>query len=106
MDGRPDRKWPRFRHSTRSSPNWRSGYTAASSHISVKEFRVGVPKRKVSKARQGERRAHLAISAPPLVECEHCHELKRAHHVCPTCGWYAGREAVVIEPVTPVEGQR
>ena len=26
--------------------------------------------------------------------------------VCPTCGWYAGREAVVIEPVAPVEGQR
>ena len=51
---------------------------------------MGVPKRKVSKARQGERRSHLAISAPPLVECEHCHELKRAHHVCPTCGWYNG----------------
>ena len=29
---------------------------------------MGVPKRKVSKARQGERRAHLAIGAPPLVE--------------------------------------
>ena len=50
--------------------------------------------------------AHLAISAPPLVECEHCHELHRAHHVCPTCGWYNGREAVAIEPVAPVEGQR
>ena len=71
-----------------------------------RSFRVGVPKRKVSKARQGERRAHLAISAPPLVECEHCHELKRAHHVCPTCGWYTGREAVTIEPVAPAEGQR
>ena len=47
---------------------------------------MGVPKRKVSKARQGERRSHLAISAPPLVECSHCHELKLAHHVCPTCG--------------------
>lgn len=83
-----------------------SGYTAAFPLSSVKEFRVGVPKRKVSKARQGERRAHLAISAPPLVECEHCHELHRAHHVCPTCGWYNGREAVAIEPVAPVEGQR
>jgi large subunit ribosomal protein L32 len=67
---------------------------------------VGVPKRKVSKARQGERRAHLAISAPPLVECEQCHELKRAHHVCPTCGWYNGREAVTIEAVGPAEGQQ
>ena len=46
------------------------------------------------------------ISAPPLVEYDHCHELKRAHHVCPTCGWYAGREAVTIEPVTPVDNQR
>ena len=36
----------------------------------------------------------------------HVLRLKRAHHVCPTCGWYGGREAVEIEPVTPVEGQR
>jgi len=67
---------------------------------------VGVPKRKVSKARQGERRAHLAISGPPLVECTHCHELKLSHHVCPTCGYYNGREAVVIESTAPAEGQR
>ena len=67
---------------------------------------MGVPKRKVSKARQGERRAHLAIGAPPLVECDHCHELKRAHHVCPTCGYYNGREAVSVERATPGEGQR
>jgi large subunit ribosomal protein L32 len=66
---------------------------------------VGVPKRRVSKARQGERRAHLAIGAPALVECDHCHELKRAHHVCPTCGYYNGREAVSIEPVSPAESQ-
>jgi large subunit ribosomal protein L32 len=68
---------------------------------------VGVPKRKVSKARKGERRAHLALSVPPLVECSHCHELKRAHHVCPTCGYYGGREAVPVESpgVAPGEGQ-
>lgn len=67
---------------------------------------MGVPKRKVSKARQGERRAHLAISAPPLVECTHCHELKLSHHVCPTCGYYDGREVVTIESNAPAEGQR
>ncbi len=66
---------------------------------------MGVPKRKVSKARQGERRAHLAISAPALVECDHCHELKRAHHVCPTCGYYDGREAVAIESASATEAQ-
>jgi large subunit ribosomal protein L32 len=67
---------------------------------------VGVPKRKVSKARQGRRRAHHALRAPALVECDHCHELKRAHHACPTCGYYNGREAVPVAPVTPAEGQR
>jgi large subunit ribosomal protein L32 len=67
---------------------------------------VGVPKRKVSKARQGERRAHLSIAPPPLVECDHCHELKRAHHACPTCGYYNGREAIRIESAAPAEGQR
>jgi large subunit ribosomal protein L32 len=67
---------------------------------------VGVPKRRVSTARKGERRAHLAIAAPALVECAHCHELKRSHHACPTCGYYNGREAIAIKPVTPAEEQR
>ena len=49
---------------------------------------MGVPKRRVSHARQGERRAHLAIDLPKLEECPHCHEMKRPHHVCPNCGYY------------------
>jgi large subunit ribosomal protein L32 len=65
---------------------------------------LGVPKRKVSKARQGERRAHLGLTPPSLVECDHCHELKLAYHVCPTCGYYDGREVVKLEPTAPVEG--
>jgi large subunit ribosomal protein L32 len=67
---------------------------------------VGVPKRKVSKARQGERRAHLSLRAPALVECDHCHELKRAHHACPTCGYHNGREAISLPPTTPSDGGR
>ena len=49
---------------------------------------MGVPKRRVSHARQGERRAHLAIDLPKLEECPHCHEMKQPHHVCPNCGYY------------------
>ncbi len=55
---------------------------------------MGVPKRKVSHARQGERRSHLAISTPRLIECSHCHQPKLPHRVCPNCGWYKGRLAV------------
>ena len=55
---------------------------------------MGVPKRRVSHARQGERRSHLAIGTPTLEECSHCHEMKLPHHVCPNCGYYQGRQAV------------
>jgi large subunit ribosomal protein L32 len=57
---------------------------------------MGLPKRKVSRARQGDRRAHLALRLPDLVECTHCHAPKRSHHACPSCGYYDGRPALAI----------
>lgn len=59
---------------------------------------MGVPKRRVSHARQGERRSHLAIDLPHLEECSHCHETKQQHHVCPNCGYYNGRLAIELKP--------
>ena len=61
---------------------------------------MGVPKRRVSHARQGERRAHLAIDLPGLEECPHCHEMKLPHRVCPNGGYYQGRLAVPPKPVS------
>ena len=61
---------------------------------------MGVPKRRVSHARQGERRAHLAIDLPGLEQCPHCHEMKLPHRVCPNCGHYQGRLAVPPKPVS------
>lgn len=58
-------------------------------------------KRKYSKARQGERRAHLALKAPEIVECPNCHKMKRPHTVCPECGFYNGTQ--VIKPKTKNE---
>lgn len=55
------------------------------------------PKRKYAKARQGKRRSHLHLQQPVLNECPQCHSFKLAHHVCPTCGSYAGREVVEIK---------
>ena len=40
------------------------------------------------------RRAHDALSAANPNECPSCGELKRPHHVCPSCGHYADREVV------------
>ena len=56
-----------------------------------------LPKRKTSKARQGKRRSHLAVTPPALDNCPQCHSPKSPHHVCPTCGTYAGREVIEME---------
>lgn len=58
---------------------------------------MGVPKRKVSHARQGDRRSHHALGMPALEECPHCHEPKQTHHACPNCGYYKGRLALDLK---------
>jgi large subunit ribosomal protein L32 len=47
-----------------------------------------------------DRRSHHALRAPSLVECDHCHQPKLAHRVCPTCGYHQGRQAVEIKQRT------
>jgi large subunit ribosomal protein L32 len=56
-----------------------------------------LPKRKYAKARQGERRSHLGVNAPTLVECPQCHTPKPPHRVCLTCGTYDGRQVIEIK---------
>ena len=56
-----------------------------------------LPKRKYAKARQGKRRGHLGLSPTSIEYCPQCHSPKLPHHVCPTCGSYAGREVIEIE---------
>ncbi len=58
---------------------------------------VPLPKRKYAKARAGKRRSHLGVVAPTLDECPQCHSTKLAHHVCPTCGTYDGREVLKVK---------
>ncbi|MBE9501611.1 MAG: 50S ribosomal protein L32 [Dehalococcoidia bacterium] len=58
---------------------------------------MAVPKRKTSKARKRERRSHMALSLPAIDYCPQCHSPKLAHHVCPTCGSYRGREVMKVK---------
>jgi large subunit ribosomal protein L32 len=53
-----------------------------------------VPKRKTGRAVVRMRRAHHALVNPAQSECPQCHQPKLPHHVCPSCGYYKGKEVV------------
>ena len=57
---------------------------------------MAVPKRKTSKARRDKRRAQHGISLTSVNVCPNCGSPTRAHHVCPTCKTYRGRD---IQPL-------
>jgi len=59
---------------------------------------MGNPARKTYRAKRDSRRAQtMKITAPGIVECPQCHEMKLAHRVCKKCGYYKGREVVSIQ---------
>jgi large subunit ribosomal protein L32 len=60
---------------------------------------MAVPKKKVSKSRRNQRRAHDSLKTMSSAECANCGELKRPHHVCGACGHYDGREVVEVAAI-------
>lgn len=61
---------------------------------------MGVPKRKPSKSRQRMRRAYNSVlKLPQIIACTQCDAPCQPHRVCPSCGYYGGRQVVNIEAV-------
>lgn len=59
---------------------------------------MAVPKKKTSKAKSRSRRASAwRLERPARSVCPRCNAVKLPHRVCPTCGWYKGRQAVEVE---------
>lgn len=54
------------------------------------------PKRRHSKRRTSQRRAHDFLKVKGLTECPSCHERVLPHRVCPFCGKYKNREIVEV----------
>ena len=54
------------------------------------------PKRRHSKRRTSNRRAHDHLVAPARINCPNCKESKSPHRACPHCGYYKGREVVEV----------
>ena len=47
-----------------------------------------LPKRRISKARKGRRRAHNAVKPVSMQKCKKCGRPVRPHFACEYCGYY------------------
>jgi large subunit ribosomal protein L32 len=56
-----------------------------------------LPKRKISKQRKNNRRAHNALTGATLSKCPECKKLKPAHQVCPFCGTYKDVQVINVK---------
>jgi len=74
-------------------------YRASDRCPSVLEWSVmATPKKRASKARSRRRRAiNMALRAPQLVECNNCGNRILPHRVCPKCGFYRGKQVLMLE---------
>jgi large subunit ribosomal protein L32 len=58
---------------------------------------MAVPKKKKSKSKTRSRRAsNWKLGSTARSVCPRCNAAKVPHTVCPTCGWYKGRQAVDV----------
>ena len=58
---------------------------------------MACPKGKISKSRGRMRRANWKLSAPGIVKCPRCQQMKLAHRVCKHCGYYDGKQVINTE---------
>ena len=58
---------------------------------------MAVPKKRTSRARRDQRRAHDAIKLTAAIEaCPSCGELKKRHQLCLHCGAYRARTVIEV----------
>ena len=63
-----------------------------------RELVMAQPKKKISKTRRDTRRANWAkLDAPNIFKCPQCAGPVLAHHACPACGTYKGRQVLTVK---------
>ena len=60
-----------------------------------------LPKKRLSNRRQGNRRAHQKVKIPQITICPNCRQARLAHHACPNCGTYRGRQVIDVSKSRP-----
>jgi large subunit ribosomal protein L32 len=56
-----------------------------------------VPKRKTSKSRIRARKASHRVMVPTASACSNCGAPRLLHRVCPSCGFYRGKQVVPVD---------
>jgi len=62
---------------------------------------MALPKRKHSKSRRDKSRTHWKLIMPTLTKCPQCAQPVLPHHVCARCGYYRGRQVIVVSEQEP-----
>lgn len=57
---------------------------------------MALPKRKFSRGRRDKRRANWKLTVKSLTRCAQCGTAIIPHRVCTHCGFYRGRQVVLI----------
>lgn len=55
---------------------------------------MAVPKKRTSKQKRDQRRAHWKLTPPNVSRCASCNEAVLSHRACPSCGTYRGRQVI------------
>lgn len=67
-------------------------------HESLKYSKIGnmsqEPKKRHSRQRKGKRRASIILAAQQSIVCPNCRNPMISHTVCPTCGFYKGKQVI------------
>lgn len=66
-------------------------------------FVMAVPKRRVSNARQGNRRSHQHVKPKQITYCNRCGSESLPHTVCWNCGWSNSQNREVVAMQTEEE---
>lgn len=67
---------------------------------------MAVPKQRKTKSRRNQRRMHIHLKKPALVNCPKCKEKKLTHAVCSFCGYYKNREVIDVMKEKKTEGTK
>ncbi len=66
---------------------------------------MSLQKRRHSNQRTRKRRTHQKATVAAASVCPNCGGVKRAHHICPACGYYKGSPVISIKvPESPKKG--